>query len=110
MNYCVGGVKHRYVVDKLVILLIWPMQKRTNLSHNEVKALGEVGFVINKQQPILPRNLFARESFVPINRPIDVMSWPKTRNGKPVRHTQPFIMSKLHYNRWETSQLLVATF
>jgi hypothetical protein len=44
--------KHRYVVEKLVVLLIWPMQERTNLSHNEVKALEDVGFMFNKQQPI----------------------------------------------------------
>jgi hypothetical protein len=49
-----GAQKHRYVVVKLVVLLIWPMQERTNLSHNEVKAFKEIGCVFNKQQPILP--------------------------------------------------------
>lgn len=38
------------------------------------------------------------------------MSWPKTHNGKPILCTQPFNVSKLHYNWWEASQFLVATF
>jgi hypothetical protein len=43
------------------------MQKGTKLSHNEVKALKKTSYVFNKQQPILPQNLFVGENFVPIN-------------------------------------------
>ncbi len=37
INHCVGGTKHKYVINKLAIRSIWPMQKRTNLSQDEVK-------------------------------------------------------------------------
>jgi hypothetical protein len=52
------------------------------------------------------QNLFKGESSIPINRPVDEMSWPTSRNGKVVHRTMPFKMSILHYNRWEAGQLL----
>ncbi len=87
----------RYVVERLIVLLIWPVRKRTNLLHNEVKAVEKASFVVNRQQPILPQNLFVGENFIPINQPADAMLWPKTWNGKLVRRTQPFTMSNLHH-------------
>jgi hypothetical protein len=54
-------------MERLMVLLIWPMQEGTNLSHNEVKSFKETRFVFNKQQHILPRSLFDGENFVPIN-------------------------------------------
>ncbi len=50
---------------------------------------------------MFPQNLFIGESSIPINRPLDEMSWPTSCNGKVVRHTVPFKMSNLHYNWWE---------
>jgi len=67
MNCYMGGTKHRYVMDRPVVTLIWHVQKGTNLSHNDVKTLKEASFVFNKQ-PILPWSLFAKENFIPINR------------------------------------------
>ncbi len=82
INHGVGGMNHRYAMDKVVIPLIWLVQKRTSFSHNEVKALEGTCFVFNKQQPILPLSLLVGKNFFPINWLIDVMSWPKTWNGK----------------------------
>jgi hypothetical protein len=48
MNHGMGGMNHRYAMDKIVIPLIWLVQEGTNLSHNEVKALEETCFVFNK--------------------------------------------------------------
>jgi hypothetical protein len=39
---------------------------------------------------------------------VDEMSWPTSCNGKVVHHTMLFNMSNLHYNWWETRQLLEA--
>jgi hypothetical protein len=68
----------------------------------------EVKFVMNKRQPIFPRSLFEGESSIFINRPMDEMSWPTSRNGKVICCTMPFKMSNLHYNWWEFGQLLKA--
>jgi len=37
------------------------------------------------------------------------MLWPTSHNGKVVCRTMPFKMSNLHYNQWETGQLLEVT-
>jgi hypothetical protein len=68
-----------------------------------------VGFVLNRRQPIFLWSLFKRESSILINRPVDEMSWPTSRNAKVIRHIVPFKMSNLHYNRWEVGQLLKMT-
>ncbi len=64
MNCYVRGTKHRYVVDRLVVSLIWPMQKRTKLSHIEVKALEkQVLFSINNNLSFLKIYLLGRILF-----------------------------------------------
>jgi hypothetical protein len=68
-----------------------------------------VGFVLNRWQPICPRNLFKGENSIPINRLVDEMSRPTSHYGKVVRHIVPFKMSKLYYNQWEVGQFLEAT-
>ncbi len=35
------------------------------------------------------QTLFGGESSIPINRPMDEMSWPTSCNGKVVHHTMP---------------------
>jgi hypothetical protein len=49
INHCVGGTKHKYVINKLTILYIWPMQKGINVSQVEVKSFEEKGFFLNKR-------------------------------------------------------------
>jgi hypothetical protein len=85
-------------LDKSTILEIWLNNTETNLTQDEIKFFEEMGFVLNKQQPIFPRSLFGGEGSIPINRPLDEMSWPTSQNGKVVHHTLPFKMSNLHYN------------
>ncbi len=53
MNHCMGGTKRKYVIERLVVPSIWPMQERTNLSQDEVKFHKEVGFVFNKMTTYL---------------------------------------------------------
>jgi hypothetical protein len=54
------------------------MKAQTNLTQNEVKNFKETSFVINKQKHIHFQGLFGGEIFVPINQPVDAMSWPTT--------------------------------
>jgi len=51
-------------MDRLVVSLIWPMQKRTKLSHIEVKALEkQVLFSINNNLSFLKIHLLGRILF-----------------------------------------------
>jgi hypothetical protein len=109
MNCHVGGMKCKYALDRLVVPKIWVVQVETNLTQDEIKFLEEVGFVLNKQQSMLSRSLFRGESSIPINRPLDEMLWPTSRNGKVVCCMVAFKMSNLHYNQWEVSRLLEVT-
>jgi hypothetical protein len=49
INHCVGGTKHKYAIKGLIILYIWPMQKRTNLSQDEMKYFEEKSLFLSKQ-------------------------------------------------------------
>jgi len=62
---------------------------------DEIKSFEEVGFVLNKQQPIFFQNLFGKESSILINRPVDEMLRPTTLSGKAIRW---IMMSNLYYN------------
>jgi hypothetical protein len=83
--------------------------RKTNFTYDEVNFFLKVDFVLNKQQPIHLQSLFGGKNFVPINQPTNAMSWPIIQNGKVVRPTMPFKMSKLHYNWWEGGQLFETT-
>jgi hypothetical protein len=98
MNRCIGGTKHKYALDILVVLKIWHVQVKTNITQDEIKSLEEKRFVLNKQQLMFPQSLFGGESSIPINRLVDEMSWPTSHNGKVIHHMMPFKMSNLHYN------------
>jgi hypothetical protein len=58
---------------------------------------------------MFPQSLFEGEKSIPINRPLDEMLWPTSRNGKAICCTMPFKMSNLHYNRWEAGWLIEVT-
>jgi hypothetical protein len=47
MNCCVDGTKHKYALDILAILEIWPIKLETNMTQDEIKFLEEAGFVLN---------------------------------------------------------------
>jgi hypothetical protein len=42
------GTKHKYAIDRPVVPSIWHVQKKTNLSQDEMKSLEEKDFVFNK--------------------------------------------------------------
>jgi hypothetical protein len=54
MNHCIGDMKHKYALDIPAILEIWHVKVETNITQDEIKFLEEVGFVLNRQQPIFP--------------------------------------------------------
>jgi hypothetical protein len=41
------GMKHKYAIDRPMVLYVWHVQEKTNLSQDEVKFLEEKGFVFN---------------------------------------------------------------
>jgi hypothetical protein len=45
-----GGMKHKYVVESLMVPSIWHVQEGTNLSKDKVKSSKEINFVFIKQQ------------------------------------------------------------
>jgi hypothetical protein len=48
MNHFVGGTKHKYALDKSVVLEIWHVQVETNFIQDEIKFIEKVRFVVNK--------------------------------------------------------------
>ncbi len=82
------------------------MKEEINLTQDEIIFHKEARFVINKQLYIILRSLFGEESYVLVNRPFNEVAWLTTWNGKIVRQTMPFKMSKLYYNRWGVGQFL----
>jgi hypothetical protein len=74
-----------------------------------MKSLEKMRFILNKWQIFFPQSLFEGEISIPINKPMDDMSWPTSHNGKVVHHIVPFKMSNLHYNWWEVGWFFEAT-
>jgi len=91
--------------------LLWKFGhfKLKPFTQDEIKSLEEARFVLNKQHLMFPQSLFERKNSIPINRPLDEMSWPTSHNCKAIHRTVPFKMLNLHYNHWEVGQLLKAT-
>jgi hypothetical protein len=102
-------MKHKYALEKLVVLKIWPIQVETNFTQDEMKSFEKTKFVLNKRHVIFPQRLFGGESSILINRPMDNMLWPTSHNGKVFHHSMPFKMSNLHHNWWEAGWLFEAT-
>ncbi len=48
MNYCVGGMKCKYVVEKSTVFSISLVQEGTNFLQDEVKFFEKTCFVFNK--------------------------------------------------------------
>jgi hypothetical protein len=109
MNCCVGNTKRKYALDRPIAPKIWPLQVETNLTQDEIKSLEEARFVLNKQHLMFPQSLFEGKNSIPINRPLDEMSWPTSHNCNAIHRTVPFKMLNLHYNQWEVGQLLETT-
>ncbi len=63
MNHCVGGINHKYVACKPIVLDIWNVQMGTNLKQDKVTFMEEAGFVLNECPPMIPQSLFGVEKF-----------------------------------------------
>jgi hypothetical protein len=61
MNCCVGGINHKYVASKPIVLDIWNVQMGMNLRQDEVTFMEEAGFVFNECPPMIPQSLFGVE-------------------------------------------------
>jgi hypothetical protein len=48
LNYCVGGTTWKFVVVRLVVPIVWPIQKGTNLTQKEVTTLEEARFSFDR--------------------------------------------------------------
>jgi len=44
LNHYVDGTSRKFAVARLVVPTVWPIQKGTNLTQNELITLEEVGF------------------------------------------------------------------
>jgi hypothetical protein len=42
MNHYLGGMKHKYALDRSTVPKIWPIQIETNFTQDEIKSLEEL--------------------------------------------------------------------
>jgi hypothetical protein len=59
-------------LESSLCLLLWPMQKRTNLTQDEVMALEEARFFLFKKSKFHPKNLFSDDANIPVNKPTHI--------------------------------------
>ncbi len=82
--HCVGGTGKKYGVDRPLVPSMWLLQVGTDLIQFEVPSLEEARFVMCEMHKCAPQTLFANESTTPRNQLVDLESWPKNRNNKPI--------------------------
>ncbi len=92
-SHCVGGIERKYTIDMLVVLSLWHVHEITYLTQYEVMALEEASFILFKKLKCHHRNLFCYDAYFPINKLMDVDSWPKNRNGKNIHYVLVFKIS-----------------
>ncbi len=63
------------------------------------------------KQPLgcAPWNLFGDGTSTLVYKQLDLNVWPKSRNGKKIRHLGIFKLSILQENKWEVGRILEAT-
>jgi hypothetical protein len=49
---------------------LWHVQKRTNLTQDEVTTLEEIGFLLSKKSKCHPKNLFSDDGSILVNKPM----------------------------------------
>ncbi len=118
-NYCISGIEWKFVVVRLIVIIVWPIQEGTNLTQKEIMTLEEVGFSFGPLCKNNPWSLFGSHSFslsnshvLAINcdslvRLIDVSCWPTTRGGKKLRQPSVFKITQHHTINWEVSMLFL---
>jgi hypothetical protein len=120
LNRCIGGTSLKFVVAKLVVPTVWPIQEGINLTQNELIILEEVGFYFDHLHKSNSWSLFGSQSSCSSNshvptivncpnlvRPFDASCWPTTCGGKKVRWPLVLKMTQQHINNWEASILLL---
>jgi hypothetical protein len=69
------------------------VQEGSNFIQDELMTLKEVSFLFFEKSKCHLKNPFGEEASLPINRPIDVDSWPKTQNKKSIHCPLKFKIS-----------------
>jgi len=97
--HCVVRISRKYALNRLTLLSLWLVQAKIDLTHIEVVALEEDGFLLSKKQtcPLInqvgddistpmnqpstcaPQNLFGNGIFVDVYKPLDLDVSPKSR-------------------------------
>ncbi len=119
LSYCISGTLWKFIVVKLVVPIVWPIQKGINLIQNEIIILKEAWFSFDHLHKSNAWSLFSSQSscssnsHVPIVvscpsfvRIFDASCWPTTCGGKKVRWPLVFKMIQQHINNWEAGILL----
>jgi hypothetical protein len=73
------GRKH--VIERPLVLAIWPLQKRTNFIQDEVTTLEKTSFFCKKFICHF-QNIFGDENCVLMHQALYVNSWPKSMSIK----------------------------
>jgi hypothetical protein len=82
----------KYVIDRPSVLAIWPLQKRTNFTQDEVTTLEKTSFFCKKCICHF-QNVFGDEIFPLMHQPLNVDSWQKSCDNKIVCHPRTFKLS-----------------
>jgi hypothetical protein len=127
--HCVEGTSKKYALDRLALPTLWLVQEGANLTQIEVLAFEKAGFLLSKKprcplvnlvgvdifapvkQPFgcAPQNLFGDGTSALVYKPLDLDAWPKSRNGRKIRHPDTFKLSILQKNKWEVGQTFEVT-
>jgi hypothetical protein len=117
LSYCIAKTLQKFIIARLVVPIIWPIQEGTNLTQKEVTSLEEAGFSFDHLHRNNTQSLFGFQSSSSSNSHVLVMSchnlvklfnasgWLTTHGGKKMR--QPFIfkITPQHTNNWEVGVL-----
>ncbi len=95
LTCCVRGIGRKYYVDRPLVPSTWLVQVGTDLTHFEVTALEEAGFVLCETCKCALWTLFVNEGTNLRNRPVDHEAWPKIHNNKLIQRATIFNLSTL---------------
>jgi hypothetical protein len=91
IEWCVKGLRRRWVKSRPDVPDIWPMKLGTNLTKKEISALENTGFHLPQRAIIFPKRLFGGDILVDVaSYPIPPFpdNHPKARSGKNIRRNK----------------------
>jgi hypothetical protein len=115
LSHCVNRIARKYVIAKLLVPTVWPIQEGTDLIKKEVTTFFKMGFFFYCNHA---QSLFGSQSFNSsvlhvlamsvhnIVQSVNASCWPTTCGGKKVRRPSIFKITQQHTNNWEASILL----